>query len=280
MVNTLLAVTLGVLLVTAPSDSGRSRRTAFAAEDVLARSRAAYAALTSYADSGTVLDEKGGYIDRSTFRTLFTRDPHQLLLEFRALASEYPAIRVPLNNHVVLWMEDGALQAWSSSAQSHETYTAESGQQVNALKHRAGLTSGISVVVPSHLYGKSGLASAVQATEEAEADGFETVNGRLLQDPRRGAVALSERPGDRRPRDHVVDRRRDVPHSQDRPGYPEGHASRVAQQDDHDDQAPGEPRPQAGTVPLRGAGELTMPRCRRRVSRLGDRATISHEGGA
>jgi hypothetical protein len=178
VVNTLLAVTLGVLLITAPSDLGRSRRSTFAAEDVLAKSRAAYAALTSYADSGTVLDEHGGYTDRSTFRTLFTRDPHQLLLEFRAHASEYPAIRVPLNNHVVLWMENGALQAWSSSAQSHETYTAESGQQVNALKNRAGLTSGISVVVPSHLYSKSGLASAVQATEEAEADGFETVNGR------------------------------------------------------------------------------------------------------
>ena len=176
--NPLLAFALAVIVATTPPVSGRSLRPAFAAEDVLAKSRAAYAALTSYADSGTVLDERGGFTDRSTFRTLFTRDPHQLLLEFRALASEYPTIRVPLNSHVVLWMENGALQAWSSSTQEHETYTAESGQQVNALKHRAAVTYGISVVIPSHLYDKSGLASAVQATEEAEADGFETVNGR------------------------------------------------------------------------------------------------------
>jgi hypothetical protein len=178
VLNSILPFAL-VTLVAAASDTGSSRRAAFDAEDVLAKTRGAYAALTSYADSGTVLNETPGYTDRSTFRTLFTRDPSNLLIEYRALPSEYKSgVRVPLNNHVVLWMESNALQAWSSSTQEHETYTAESGQQVNALKNRAGVTAGISVLIPSHLYGTSGLASAVQATEEAEADGFETVNGR------------------------------------------------------------------------------------------------------
>jgi hypothetical protein len=175
-----LPLALGVLLASASApDSGTTRRAAFDAEDVLAKTRAAYAALTSYADSGTVLDESAGYTDRSTFRTLFIRDPRYLLIEYHAVASEYKAgNRVPLNDHIVLWMENGEMQTWHSKMESHETYPADGGQQVNALKSSAYSTAGISVLIPSHLYSKSGLASAVHATEEAEADGFEVVNGR------------------------------------------------------------------------------------------------------
>jgi hypothetical protein len=72
-----------------PSRTGARRAPAFDAEDVLAKTRAAYAALASYADSGTVLDEAPGFTDRSTFRTLFIRDPRYLLVEYRAVASEY-----------------------------------------------------------------------------------------------------------------------------------------------------------------------------------------------
>jgi hypothetical protein len=151
----------------------------FDAEDVLAKTRAAYAALRSYADSGTVLDEAGGFTDRSTFRTLFIRDPRYLLIEYRAVASEYKGgHRLPLDSHIVLWMENGELQTWVSKTQAHETYPADGGQQVNALSSTSYGTAGISVLVPSHLYSKSGLASAVQATEEAAADGFETLHGR------------------------------------------------------------------------------------------------------
>jgi hypothetical protein len=174
-----LPIALGVLATVSVPDTGTVRRTAFSAEDVLGKSRAAYAALTSYADSGTVLDESAGFTDRLTFRTLFTRDPRQLLIEYRAVDSEYKnGFRAPLSNHVVLWMENGDLQTWSSKSQAHETYPADGGQQVNALKSSAYGTAGVSVLIPSHLYSKSGLASSVHATEEAEADGFETVNGR------------------------------------------------------------------------------------------------------
>jgi hypothetical protein len=152
---------------------------AFDAEDVLAKARAAYPALTSYADSGTVLDETNGFTDRSTFRTLFIRNPRYLLIDYTAVASEYTSgYRLPLGHRTVLWMENGELQTWASKTDAHETYTADGGQQVNALKSAAYGTAGISVLVPSHLYSKSGLASPVHATEEAEADGFETVNGR------------------------------------------------------------------------------------------------------
>jgi hypothetical protein len=180
VLTTVLPVAFGVLLTAAfTPDSGTAPRPAFEAEDVLARARGAYAALTAYADSGTVIDEAPGFTDRSTFRTLFTRDPRQLLIEYRALESEYKAgNRVPLNTHVVLWMESGDLHTWSSKSQTHETYPADGGQQVNALKNAGYYTAGISILIPSHLYSKSGLGSPVHATEEAETDGFETVNGR------------------------------------------------------------------------------------------------------
>lgn len=178
MLTSALPVALGLLHAAAfAPDSGTAA--AFEAEDVLARTRAAYAALTSYADSGTVLDEAPGFTDRSTFRMLFTREPRQLLIDSRAVESTYKTgNRLPLNTHVVLWMENGDLHTWSSKSQAHETYPADGGQQVNALKNASYYTAGISVLIPSHLYSKSGLVSPVHATEEAEADGFETVNGR------------------------------------------------------------------------------------------------------
>jgi hypothetical protein len=176
----LLAAT-GLLMAAAPAPHRAAARPAraFDAEDVLAKTRAAYAALTSYADSGTVLEESAGFTDRSTFRTLFIRDPRYLLIEYRAVASEYKnGHRLPLDHRSVLWMQNGELQTWFSKTQTHETYSADGGQQVNALNNAAYGTAGISVLVPSHLYSKSGMASAVHAAEDAEADGFETVNGR------------------------------------------------------------------------------------------------------
>lgn len=179
MLTTTLPIALGALLAPLLVTDSTGRLGAFNAEDVLARSRAAYAALTSYADSGTVLGESNGVTSRSTFRILFSRKPHQLLIDYRAVGLEYKSgHRVPLTSHVVLWLDNGDLQTWSSRSQAHETYPAAGGQQVKALKNASYSTAGISVLIPSHLYAKAGLPSAVHATEEAEADGFETVNGR------------------------------------------------------------------------------------------------------
>jgi len=180
MLTSSLPLALGMLVAaTAAPDTGSTGRASFNAEDVLARTRAAYAALTSYADSGTVLDEATGFTNHSTFRTLFTRDPRQLLIDYHAIESrDVNGLSIPLNSQVVFWMENGDLQTWASRSQSHETYPADGGQQVNALKNGGYATAGISLLVPSLLYSKSGLPSPVHATEEAEADGFETVNGR------------------------------------------------------------------------------------------------------
>jgi outer membrane lipoprotein-sorting protein len=178
MLNPLLPWAVAAL-VAGPDSAAEARRAAFEANDVLAKMRAAYEKLTSYADSGTVLDASSGYTERATFRILYTKDPSNLLIDFRSIGSEYDTgIRVPNDQRIVLWMEKGELQTWSTVSQRHETYPAAGGQQVNAVQGADVFTRGISVLVPSHLYSKSGMASAVQATEDAEADGFETVNGR------------------------------------------------------------------------------------------------------
>jgi len=167
------------VVVLAGAPSAGPHPAPYSAQDVLAKMRATYPALTSYADSGTVLNESSGFTDRSTFRTFYTREPSNLFIEFRGVASEYKAgNRIPLNAHIVLWMENGELQTWSSATQSHETYPRAAGQQVNAVKNAGYYTEGVSVLVPSHIYSKSGMASAIHAAEEVEADGFETVNGR------------------------------------------------------------------------------------------------------
>jgi len=41
---------------------------------------AAYLALNSYADTGTVVDDAGGFADKSQFKTLYTRNPRNLLI--------------------------------------------------------------------------------------------------------------------------------------------------------------------------------------------------------
>lgn len=177
MYTSLIPIALAALAGVA--DTTATRRPAYDANDVLGKMRAAYAALTSYADSGTVLDESSGFTDRSTFRTFYTREPNNLFIEFRGVASEYKmGNRIPLTAHIVLWMEAGELQTWSAADQAHTTYPRAEGQQVNAVKNAGYYTHGISILIPSHLYTQSGMASPVHAAEEVEADGFETVNGR------------------------------------------------------------------------------------------------------
>jgi hypothetical protein len=177
--NSILSYAFAFVAAT-PLDASAMQQTAFKADEVIVKMRAAYAALTSYADSGTVLEETTGFTDRHTFRTLFARAPRSMLIEVRSIASEYKnGNRLPLTHQVVLWLEEDDLHTWENRYQSHETYPAAGGQQqVNAMKNANYSTLGISILVPSHFYTKSGLASALHATEEAEADGFETVNGR------------------------------------------------------------------------------------------------------
>jgi hypothetical protein len=169
---------LGILAVVAHPQG--SRRVPgpdrLAGEEVLARSLAAYAALNSYADSGTVTDENAGFSDRFTFRTFQTRQPRNFFLDFRYAGTEYTSgFKLPGGEQTVIWMQDGELQTWLSKTQEHQTYPADGGRQVQALTSASYGTRTISVLVPSLIYTKANIASVVQATEDAVAAGTETV---------------------------------------------------------------------------------------------------------
>jgi hypothetical protein len=170
-------------LLAALTGIGAAPRTAseaaFDAEEVLARTYAAYQVLNSYADSGTLVDENKGFRDRFTFRTLQTREPRNFLLDFRYAGTDYDnGFQIQGGERTVLWMQDGDLQTWDSKSDAHQTYPAEGGGQVSALNGASAGTRGISVLVPSLIYIKANMASAVQATEDAVAAGTEMVGGR------------------------------------------------------------------------------------------------------
>jgi hypothetical protein len=152
---------------------------AFDAEEVLARTYAAYKVLNSYADSGTVVDENKGFRDRFTFRTLQTREPRNFLLDFRYAGTDYDnGFKIQGTKRTVIWMQNGDLQTWDSESDAHQTYPADGGRQVSALNNASVGTRGISVLVPSLIYIKANMASVVQATDDAVAAGTEMVAGR------------------------------------------------------------------------------------------------------
>jgi hypothetical protein len=151
----------------------------FDADEVLARTYAAYKALNSYADSGTVVDDNGGFQDEFTFRTLQTRAPRNFMLDFRYAGSVYDnGFKLPGGERIMLWMQAGNLQTWYSKTLEHQTYPEDGGRQVEAFKAASYSTRSVSILVPSLIYTKANLASVIQATEEATAAGTETIGGR------------------------------------------------------------------------------------------------------
>ena len=179
MLRTMVAA-LGALAALAPGlVPARGTSAAFDAEDALRRSSAAYAALTAYADTGTVVDDAGGFKDKYAFRTYFTRQPRNLFLDFSMIESEYSnGFKIKSDRETVIWMENGLLQTYDRATQEHATYPEDGGQQVEALKAANYGTKGVSTIVPSMIYTKAGMTSVIQATEEATAAGSETVDGR------------------------------------------------------------------------------------------------------
>ena len=179
MLQTTLAAPSAVAAFAPGTGSARGGPAAFDAEDALQRSSAAYAALTAYADSGTVVDDAGGFKDKYTFRTYFTRQPRNLFLDFSMIESEYnDGHTIKSDYATVIWMENGLLQTYVRTTQEHTTYPEDGGRQVEALKGATYGTKGVSVIVPSMIYTKAGLASVIQATEEATAAGSDAVDGR------------------------------------------------------------------------------------------------------
>lgn len=144
--------------------------------DVMTRSIAAYAALKTYSDSGTVEIETPGLVDRAKFTTRFRRPNGDLYLDYQAIESYYPATKskVDLNMYrTVIWMLTGHMETYDRSLQAHNIIDA--GGQATALTGATAATNGISMLIPSLLYPQAKMRSTLFEIEEASDAGFENV---------------------------------------------------------------------------------------------------------
>lgn len=147
--------------------------------DVMAKSVAAYAALSSYADTGTVELEAPGTITRSTFTTRFRRPNGDLYLDYQTTGSYYPDTKITLDlsmYRTVVWMLRGQMETYDHSQRTHTIV--ESGQQAHALLGLGAALNGVSTLVPSLLYPPAKMRSTFFEVEEASDAGFETVANR------------------------------------------------------------------------------------------------------
>jgi outer membrane lipoprotein-sorting protein len=113
----LILLTLAICGAAARSASAVSAAaTGASAADILARSRATYAALTSYADSGEIRIEAGGpggnpWEERHSFTTRY-RAPRNFKFELTKKIGE----------RIVIWCDGGDFQSWWSTTGTHTVY--------------------------------------------------------------------------------------------------------------------------------------------------------------
>jgi hypothetical protein len=121
-------------------------------EQVLRQMRDKYAALNSYADTGSVTTiyrsgNAAAITETHTFRTAY-HSPRQFLLEFR----KDPKAG---DERFVLWSEGQDFNTWWSATKVHEDYPQGSGATAFALG--ALPTKGAVVMIPPLLFSKAGL---------------------------------------------------------------------------------------------------------------------------
>lgn len=141
-------------------------RPLLAADDVMQRSRAVYAQLQSYADTGTVVNEYGSdATDRHTFVTRFNRAPRRFYLEFNKQGGD----------RFVIWGDPDAYHTWWKT--TGQEYDYPNPNNAPALSQSGRNTGGASTKIPTLLYAKAALLSDFSNFTDGELDGDEAVNG-------------------------------------------------------------------------------------------------------
>jgi outer membrane lipoprotein-sorting protein len=178
-VATLPVLTFAALTAAAARAHPDSLARRAAAEELLAKSMATYAALTSYADSGTGAFETESTIDRGRFRTYF-RKPRDFYFEWgrREYASKSGGEPLPLpNKQKVWWMVNGELETYDREAASHMSYPAATSNQPAALNGANAGTMQTITLISSLLFPKANLVGTLQEIVEISLAGTEDVGG-------------------------------------------------------------------------------------------------------
>ena len=142
------------------------------AAELLARSRAAYAALRSYGDTGTIVVEARSpgappLVERFTFRTAF-RSPRHFQLEFGDR-------RVPGGERLVIWCDGADFQSWWSATGVHEVWSG--GRGVSAFATAAYPTRGAATQIPPLLFPTAEMHGPVIDLTQPTLAGLEDVDG-------------------------------------------------------------------------------------------------------
>lgn len=144
-----------------------------ASDDVLERSRAAYAALRSYADTGVITVETGSAgsalsVERHTFSTRY-RAPRHFYLEFTKdpnAASE----------RLVIWCDGGDFQSWWSATGVHEVYSG--GRGASAFSTSVFPTHGAGYQIPPLIFPAAEMHGPLVDIKDVRVEGVEDVGGR------------------------------------------------------------------------------------------------------
>jgi hypothetical protein len=145
--------------------------------DVLKKSIAYYATLSSYADTGTLREEVPGIVNDAKFTTYFRRETRDLYFDFQELTSTNPENKHTIDmtaNRTVVWMFKGEMQKYEAKTRAHDVVA--NGAQVRALQGLVHATTGASILIPSLLYSQSNLPGTILQIDQATVAGTEEVD--------------------------------------------------------------------------------------------------------
>lgn len=161
-----------VCLLLSASVARRSHASSFA-EDVLTQSRAKYAALKTYADTGTVTTEEvlpgnsdQPAIEKHTFTT-FYRGPRQYFFEFK----KDPSVG---DERFVIWADSADFNTWWSATKVHDTYPKGEGAEAFALSSFP--TKNAAMQLAPLLFAQAGLHGPIVDIKVSSSDQTEQIN--------------------------------------------------------------------------------------------------------
>jgi outer membrane lipoprotein-sorting protein len=137
------------------------------ADDILKKMRDTYAAMNSYADSGTVINEYGpSGRDRHSFTTYFNRSPRHFLLDFRKQGGD----------QYVVWADPDAFHTWWKTTGQQTDYP--NPNNVPAISQSGQNTKQAALKIPTLLYSKAQMGGDFNNFADEELDGTEEIGGR------------------------------------------------------------------------------------------------------
>jgi len=135
-------------------------------DDILERSRAKYAALSSYADTGVVLYEFGtSSKERQTFTTYFSRAPRGFYFDFKKENGD----------RYVIWGDPQAFHNWWKTTGVRYDYP--NPNNTGAFTTADAQTFGAALKITALLYAKAALQGSFTNFADAVVDGTETIDG-------------------------------------------------------------------------------------------------------